>query len=140
MPTYKHIKYCFFFFLLSLYFSRREKAAVQPVTRATTGKLPVHRTTEASTPTAAGPSKAVSSTPTAAPGTPVVNSKQIVVGHKATSEEIKERMEQQLRLQRAAHHKRRALEMQKNNGKWYIYFLFHENSFIYITILCIASK
>lgn len=45
-----------------------------------------------------------------------MNSKQVVVGHKATPEEIKETMEQQLRLQRAAHNQKRATEMQKQNA------------------------
>lgn len=49
---------------------------------------------------------------------PIVNSKQIVVGHKASAEEIKEKMEQELRLQRAEHHKKRTLEMmQQKKGK-----------------------
>lgn len=33
------------------------------------------------------------------------------IGHKATAEEIKEKMEQELRAQRAEHHKKRTLEM-----------------------------
>lgn len=41
----------------------------------------------------------------------------MVVSSKATPEEIKEKMEQQLRIQRAAHHQKRALEMQKQ-GKY----------------------
>lgn len=42
---------------------------------------------------------------------------KVVVSSKATPEEIKEKMEQQLRIQRAAHHQKRALEMQKQ-GKY----------------------
>lgn len=113
-PSY-HARY--FNSSLSVCSNRREKALVQPITRTSTGKLPLQRVADASTPTAAGTSK-VQPAP-AAPSTQVVNSKQIVVGHKATPEEIKEKIEQQLRIQRAAHHKRRALEMQKSNGMYF---------------------
>lgn len=41
-----------------------------------------------------------------------------VVGPKASAEEIKEKMEQELRQQRAEHHKKRTLEMmQQKKGK-----------------------
>lgn len=63
-----------------------------PTTRTSTGKLPLPRQYE------------------------VLDSKGIVVSNKATPEQIKERMEQQLRLQRAAHNQKRADE-QKNQGK-----------------------
>ena len=46
----------------------------------------------------------------------MLDNKGIVVSSKATPEQIKERMEQQLRLQRAAHNQKRADE-QKIQGK-----------------------
>lgn len=46
----------------------------------------------------------------------MLDNKGIVVSSKATPEQIKERMEQQLRLQRAAHNQKRADEL-KNQGK-----------------------
>lgn len=91
---------------------------MQPTTRTTTGKLPLQRNAETTSSHLAGTSRTAPSTP-ATPSAPVVNSKQIVVGHKATSDEIKEKIEQQLRIQRAANHKRRTLEMQKNNGMYF---------------------
>ena len=40
-----------------------------------------------------------------------------------TPEEIKEKMEQQLRIQRAAHHQKRALELKQNQGMcWFANF------------------
>lgn len=75
------------------------------MTRASTGKLPIHRSSEAAAHAKASP----------APAANAIN--KVVVSHKATPEEIKEKMEQQLRIQRAAHHHKRALEMQKNQGK-----------------------
>lgn len=57
----------------------------------------------------------------------------MVVTNKATPEEIKEKLEQQLRLQRAAHHQKRALEMQKQAGKLMQSvkaFSFNKNSFL----------
>lgn len=96
---------------MSIYFSsRQEKAHLQPVTRASTGKLPVSRSLEAG-----------STTKLANPAAPINSANKVVVGHKATPEEIKEKMEQQLRIQRAAHHKKRALEMAKNQGKVFIF-------------------
>lgn len=48
----------------------------------------------------------------------LANSKQVSIGHKATAEEIKEKMEQELRAQRAEHHKKRTLEMmQQKKGE-----------------------
>ena len=44
------------------------------------------------------------------------NSSDQLVSGKATPEEIKEKMEQQLKLQRAAHQQRRALEHLKTPG------------------------
>lgn len=68
-----------------------------PVTRTATGKLPPARQYEVASP---------------------VNSSNSTVTKittiKQTSEEIKEKMEQQLKLQRAAHHQKRALEQQGN--------------------------
>lgn len=73
---------------------RVEKANAQVITRSRTGNLP--------------PSKAV------------IESNEInkvTVSGKASAEEIKEKMEQQLRLQRAAHQQKRALEIQKAPGQ-----------------------
>lgn len=47
--------------------------------------------------------------------TAVVDGK--VVMNKASAEEIKEKMEQQLRIQRAAHQQKRALEMKTPQGQ-----------------------
>lgn len=68
----------------------------QPITRQSTGKLPPSRSLEIAS----------------SPSNTTVSAK-VVVTNKATPEEIKEKLEQQLRLQRAAHHQKRALEMQK---------------------------
>lgn len=78
-----------------------EKALAQPVTRTSTGKLPSNRVSDACTQnrTNAG-IKSMSST-----------SKQLSATNKTSAEEIKEKMEQELRLQRAEHHKKRTLEM-----------------------------
>lgn len=108
---------CFIFI-----FVRFERAQLQPVTRTLTGKLPVARAaSDVSTPNRSG---AIVKSVTQSP---IVNSKQIVVGHKASAEEIKEKMEQELRTQRAEHHKKRTLEMmqQKKGNRVYrsIYFI-----------------
>lgn len=42
---------------------------------------------------------------------------KVTVNNKATPEEIKEKMEQQLRMQRAAHQQKRALEVKTLNVK-----------------------
>lgn len=42
---------------------------------------------------------------------------KVAVTHKASPEEIKEKMEQQLRMQRAAHQQKRALEVKNLNVK-----------------------
>lgn len=76
-----------------------------PVTRQATGKLPPARTYEAT-------SSTVTTVQTTAGGIP----KTIIVANKATPEEIKEKMEHQLRIQRAAHHQKRALEMKQQTG------------------------
>jgi len=52
-------------------------------------------------------------TTTTVSGTTGLTGDQLVSG-KATPEEIKEKMEQQLRMQRAAHQQKRALETLKN--------------------------
>lgn len=75
-------------------FRRLEKANQQVITRSRTGNLP--------------------------PPKPVVDAsdmKVAAVSGKATPEEIKEKMEQQLRLQRAAHQQKRALEVKSINVK-----------------------
>lgn len=93
---------------------RIEKALLQPVTRTSTGKLPPTRANAEST-TPNRPNAIVRTVSTASP---LANSKQVVVGSKASAEEIKEKMEQELRLQRAEHHKKRTLEMmQQKKGK-----------------------
>jgi uncharacterized protein YllA (UPF0747 family) len=82
---------------------RQEKLiAQQHVTRTSTGKLPVTKTTE----TVADTKEQTTSQ----------QSNQKSVNTKQTPEEIKEKMEQQLKLQRAAHHQKRALEMKQQQG------------------------
>lgn len=91
-----------------------EKALLQPVTRTSTGKLPPNRA-NAETPVQNRTNAVVKSGSTASPAN---NSKQVSIGSKASAEEIKEKMEQELRLQRAEHHKKRTLEMmQQKKGK-----------------------
>lgn len=72
---------------------RVEKANAQVITRSRTGNLP--------------PQRAVVEAETT----------KIVVSGKASAEEIKEKMEQQLRLQRAAHQQKRALELKNPSGQ-----------------------
>lgn len=94
--------------------NRIEKALLQPVTRTSTGKLPATRS-NSETPVQSRTNAMVKggATPSS-----LVNSKQVTIGHKATPEEIKEKMEQELRIQRAEHHKKRTLEMmQQKKGK-----------------------
>lgn len=99
--------------------TRLEKALLQPVTRASTGKLPANRiNVEHPLQNRVG-----SVNKTSVNISPLlVNSKQIGIGQKASAEEIKEKMEQELRLQRAEHHKKRTLEMmqQKKGNFGYI--------------------
>lgn len=73
-----------------------DKVNILPVTRTATGKLPPIRSSHELVPAASG--------------------KRLIesVSGKATPEEIKEKMEQQLRMQRAAHQQKRALEMKSN--------------------------
>lgn len=103
---------------MRLLFSRRQEKLAQSnvsaVTRQSTGKLPPARAT-ATAASAAEPAT-TSATPTTSNNTATTSNAKSFVGQKATPEEIKEKMEQQLRLQRAAHHQKRALEMQKNNA------------------------
>ncbi|XP_022917774.2 nucleosome-remodeling factor subunit NURF301 isoform X2 [Onthophagus taurus] len=81
------------------YGERVEKVNAQVITRSRTGNLPPARTT----------------------GSAVAESNEIpgkiLVSNKASAEEIKEKMEQQLRLQRAAHQQKRALELKNNQGQ-----------------------
>lgn len=84
---------------------------MQPVTRTSTGKLPISRANNEST-----PHRPNATVKTVVTSTPI--NKQVVVGAKASVEEIKEKMEQELRQQRAEHHKKRTLEMmQQKKGK-----------------------
>ena len=86
--------------LFSAVTSRLEKTNAQVVTRSRSGSL---------APKAAGDtSNAVSGA--------VATGKLETVSGKATPEEIKEKMEQQLRMQRAAHQQKRALETLKVPG------------------------
>lgn len=106
------IKYIYLFF-------RLEKALLQPVTRASTGKLPSNRITETSAQNRANAIiKTLSSPSTVAP-------KQASLAHKSSSEEIKEKMEQELRLQRAEHHKKRTLEMMHQKKGIHIFISFY---------------
>jgi len=73
-------------------YCRVEKVNAQVITRSRTGNLPVSlRAAE-----------------------PIEIGSKILVSSKATVEEIKEKMEQQLRQQRAAHQQKRALEMKNS--------------------------
>jgi nucleosome-remodeling factor subunit BPTF len=86
--------------LFSAVISRLEKANAQVVTRSRSGSLAP---------------KSVGDAVTAATGTGTTGKLEIVSG-KATPEEIKEKMEQQLKMQRAAHQQKRALETLKVPG------------------------
>ncbi|XP_058836423.1 nucleosome-remodeling factor subunit NURF301 [Topomyia yanbarensis] len=99
---------------IKLYGEKQEKLAaaqVQPVTRTTTGKLPPNRqpndSSNPSTPTSNGSSASGSNSNA---GSSTAPNKSTVISNKATREEITEKMEQQLRIQRAAHNQKRALE------------------------------
>ncbi|XP_017781455.1 PREDICTED: nucleosome-remodeling factor subunit NURF301 isoform X2 [Nicrophorus vespilloides] len=76
------------------YGEKVEKANAQVITRSRTGNLPPTRVAD--------------------PNDTTIGAKVLVSG-KSTAEEIKEKMEQQLRLQRAAHQQKRALDL-KNQG------------------------
>lgn len=90
---------------IKLYGEKQEKlaaASAQPVTRNSTGKLPIsNRNNDPSSVSspAGGLTKAGSA-----------------INSKASREEINEKMEQQLRLQRAAHNQKRALELKQEAG------------------------
>uniref|UniRef100_A0A2M4CMW7 Putative nucleosome remodeling factor subunit n=1 Tax=Anopheles darlingi TaxID=43151 RepID=A0A2M4CMW7_ANODA len=91
---------------VKLYGEKQDKlaaASFQPVTRNSTGKLPVNRQNDTSSP--AGVSANKSST--------LSTSSSTVISTKTSREEINEKMEQQLRIQRAAHNQKRALEMKQ---------------------------
>ncbi|KAK9882651.1 hypothetical protein WA026_022517 [Henosepilachna vigintioctopunctata] len=79
---------------IKLYGDKLEKANAQVITRSRTGNLPPARAI-------IDPSDITSKS---IPGKP-------------TAEEIKEKMEQQLRLQRAAHQQKRALELKNQSGQ-----------------------
>ncbi|XP_062542948.1 LOW QUALITY PROTEIN: nucleosome-remodeling factor subunit NURF301-like [Armigeres subalbatus] len=106
---------------IKLYGEKQEKIAAaqaQHVTRTSTGKLPVTRPT----PTSSGESSN-SSTPTnngsvssnnVSSGN--IQNKSAVISSKASREEITEKMEQQLRIQRAAHNQKRAMELKQGQS------------------------
>lgn len=99
---------------------------LQPVTRTSTGKLPPTRANADTS--VQNRTNATVKTGTAA--SPLINSKQVSIGSKASAEEIKEKMEQELRLQRAEHHKKRTLEMmQQKKGKHSHGILMGSNTF-----------
>ncbi|XP_052861853.1 nucleosome-remodeling factor subunit NURF301 [Anopheles cruzii] len=95
---------------VKLYGEKQEKmaaASAQPVTRNSTGKLPASSSRQNESP---------SSSSSAGSGNKTGNSSSSstgVISTKASREEINEKMEQQLRLQRAAHNQKRALEMKQ---------------------------
>lgn len=111
--------------------NRIEKANAQVITRSRTGNLP--------------PTRVVSD------GNIDNNATNKIVVNKATPEEIKEKMEQQLRIQRAAHQQKRALELKTAPGQvvkmvtnatqgnlLYILFLFY--CIIYLLVLTSIKK
>ena len=87
---------------VKLFGEKQEKT----VTRTVSGKLPSQRQNDAS----------ASNSPA---GGSSSGTKTLVVGSKSTPDEIKEKMEQQLKLQRAAHQQKRSLEVkpQQQTGK-----------------------
>lgn len=88
---------------------------MQPITRTSTGKLPLTRVHNAAAGDANnGSNNNHAATTSGGNGA----SHKVLVSSKATPDEIKERMEQQLRLQRAAHHQKRALEMKNGKCDW----------------------
>lgn len=96
--------------LISLNYRQEKINAIQPVTRTTTGKLPAQRPQHVDTSSTTTQASTVGGSSTSHAN---IGGNKVVVSSKATPEEIKEKMEQQLRIQRAAHHHKRALEMQK---------------------------
>ncbi|KAL1380068.1 hypothetical protein pipiens_014471, partial [Culex pipiens pipiens] len=100
---------------IKLYGEKQEKLAaaqVLPVTRTSTGKLPPNRHAGSSSGESSN-----SSTPTngasSSSGGP---NKAGVISSKASREEITEKMEQQLRIQRAAHNQKRAMELKQDGA------------------------
>ncbi|XP_059615017.1 nucleosome-remodeling factor subunit NURF301 isoform X2 [Phlebotomus argentipes] len=88
---------------IKLYGERQEKANALPVTRQSTGKLPPARQMDLQ--------HGSNSSSSSGSGT-----KTIIVNSNATPEEIKAKMEEQLRIQRAAHHQKRAMELKAQGG------------------------
>ncbi|XP_055689203.1 nucleosome-remodeling factor subunit NURF301 isoform X2 [Lutzomyia longipalpis] len=87
------------------YGERQEKAnASLPVTRQSTGKLPPARQMDIQ--------QSSSNTSSTSSG----GTKTIIVSSNATPEEIKAKMEEQLRIQRAAHNQKRAMELKTQGG------------------------
>ncbi|EAT35210.1 AAEL012607-PA [Aedes aegypti] len=102
---------------IKLYGEKQEKLAAaqaQHVTRTSTGKLPISR----QTPSTSGESSNSSTSTTSGnsgnnASTTNVQNKSAVISSKASREEITEKMEQQLRIQRAAHNQKRAMELKQ---------------------------
>ncbi|EAA10839.5 AGAP006133-PA [Anopheles gambiae str. PEST] len=93
---------------IKLYGEKQEKlaaASAQPVTRNSTGKLPVNNRMAADSSSSASPGGGAQSNKSSASG-----------GNKASRDEINEKMEQQLRLQRAAHNQKRAMELKQEGS------------------------
>ncbi|EAT32755.1 AAEL015015-PA [Aedes aegypti] len=105
---------------IKLYGEKQEKLAAaqaQHVTRTSTGKLPITR----QTPSTSGESSNSSTSTTSGnsgnnASTTNVQNKSAVISSKASREEITEKMEQQLRIQRAAHNQKRAMELKQQDG------------------------
>ncbi|XP_053689324.1 nucleosome-remodeling factor subunit NURF301 [Sabethes cyaneus] len=100
---------------IKLYGEKQEKLAatqVQPVTRTTTGKLPPTRHAGSTSSADSSNSSTPTSNGNSASGSSAV-SKSAVISSKASREEITEKMEQQLRIQRAAHNQKRAMELKQ---------------------------
>uniref|UniRef100_A0A182IRL5 Nucleosome-remodeling factor subunit NURF301 n=1 Tax=Anopheles atroparvus TaxID=41427 RepID=A0A182IRL5_ANOAO len=96
---------------IKLYGERQEKIAgssAQPVTRNSTGKLPTGSSSRLNSDASATPSAA---------GGSVNKSSSAAIGGKASREEINEKMEHQLRLQRAARNQNRAMEVKQDTPK-----------------------
>uniref|UniRef100_A0A1Q3FWI9 Putative nucleosome remodeling factor subunit n=1 Tax=Culex tarsalis TaxID=7177 RepID=A0A1Q3FWI9_CULTA len=103
---------------IKLYGEKQEKLAaaqVQPVTRTSTGKLPPNRHAGSSSGESSNSSTPTNGTNGAASGSAGPN-KAGVISSKASREEITEKMEQQLRIQRAAHNQKRAMELKQDGA------------------------
>ncbi|CAH1971965.1 unnamed protein product [Acanthoscelides obtectus] len=93
---------------IKLYGEKLEKANQQVITRSRTGNLPPPKAIVTAVTEEGKPGAVTTAVAGAGSGTPAV----MAVSGKQTPEEIKEKMEQQLRLQRAAHQQtKRALEV-----------------------------